>query len=188
MRRKKQGSVRIIAGRWRGTRLSVPDVPGLRPSGDRSREVLFNWLQAHLHGSVCADLFAGSGALGFEAASRGAASVVMLDTSQHAVQAIREAIVKLQADQIECLAEDAMTWLARQAAGSLDLVFIDPPFGKGLESEALHLLEQSGALKSSGLAYVETARDSNEINPGSAWEIVREKQLGEVRMQLLKKN
>ena len=93
MKNRRKGSVRIIGGKWRGTRLSVSDLPGLRPSGDRSRETLFNWLQMHLRGTRCIDLFAGSGALGLEAASRGAAEVILIEKSRQAADGIRESLL-----------------------------------------------------------------------------------------------
>ena len=96
MKKRQAGTVRIIGGKWRGTRLPVVDLPGLRPSGDRSRETLFNWLQLHIHGRRCVDLFAGSGVLGLEAASRGAAEVILVEKSRTAVQNIREVLMRLK--------------------------------------------------------------------------------------------
>ncbi|NNK37437.1 MAG: 16S rRNA (guanine(966)-N(2))-methyltransferase RsmD, partial [Xanthomonadales bacterium] len=99
-RTKGPGRVRIIAGRWRGSRLQVPDLPGLRPTGDRARETVFNWLQVHLRDAHCADLFAGTGALGLEAASRGAAEVVLVEKQAPACAALRENIARLRADNV----------------------------------------------------------------------------------------
>ena len=103
MKKKRTGTVRIIGGQWRGTRLSVPDLPGLRPSGDRSRETLFNWLQTHIHGARCVDLFAGSGVLGLEAASRGAADVVLVENSRQAAQDLRASLKRLNAERVEVI-------------------------------------------------------------------------------------
>lgn len=187
MKKGKAGSVRIIGGEWRGTRLPVPDLPGLRPSGDRGRETLFNWLQMHIRGSRCADLFAGSGVLGLEAASRGAAAVTLIEKSGKAATVLRENLRRLDARQVEVLETDACSWLAACEARSLDIVFVDPPFGSGLEIRALELLSQRNCLVSGGFAYLETGRETPVSAPGPGWEVVKEKTLSDVRMQLMKK-
>jgi 16S rRNA (guanine966-N2)-methyltransferase len=188
MKKKRPGTVRIIGGKWRGTRLPIPDLPGLRPSGDRSRETLFNWLQADIHGARCIDLFSGSGVLGLEAASRGAAEVVLVEKSRLAADAIRESVERLNSEKIQVIHTDAIDWLARCEPQSMDIVFIDPPFSSGLERRALDLLTAGDNVRPGGLAYVETAREATPLAPQPGWEIVREKLLGDVRMQLLKKN
>lgn len=190
MNRKKAGAVRIIGGRWRGRRIPVADVPGLRPSGDRSRETLFNWLQADIRGARCADLFAGSGVLGLEAASRGASRVTLVEQSRQAARVIRESVELLTQDgqrDISVLEMDALAWLETLDKGVLDIVFVDPPFGLGLESRALALLDERGALAEGGVVYVETARDAPAVQVPQTWSEVREKVLGEVRMQLFRK-
>lgn len=187
MKKKPSGSVRIIGGKWRGSRLPVADLPGLRPSGDRSRETLFNWLQMQIRGARCADLFAGSGVLGLEAASRGAVAVTLIEKSRRAATQIRENLVRLGAEQVELLEADAIDWLSGCDAQSLDIVFVDPPFGSGLEQRALELLTAGDCVRSGGLVYVETAKNTGAITPGPGWEISREKCLGDVQMLLLKK-
>ena len=187
MKKKRTGTVRIIGGQWRGTRLPVPDLPGLRPSGDRSRETLFNWLQMHIHGARCIDLFAGSGVLGLEAASRGAAEVILVEKSRQAAQNLRESLKRLNAEQLEVIETDAIAWLALCNQQSIDIVFIDPPFGTGLELRSLELLTAGDCISPGGFIYIETAREAPAIAPAPGWEIVKEKTLGEVRMQLLKK-
>ena len=166
MRRARNGAghaaqnaskVRIIAGRWRGTRLEVPSVEGLRPSPDRVRETLFNWLQGRVAGARCLDLFAGSGALGFEAASRGAAEVVMIERDPRALAALRAAATRLGADRVEILGEDALVWLGRAADRRFDLVFVDPPFAAGLHQAVLDRL--APWLAPEAWVYVETASD-----------------------------
>lgn len=189
--RKKPGFVRIIGGEWRGRRLPVADLPGLRPTGDRARETLFNWLQPYVRGAVCADLFAGTGALGLEACSRGAAVVTLVENSPLAVQALRAALVKLQAPGPEAglhLEEtDALQWLQAGEPRSLDIVFIDPPFASGLEVQALTIIDSGELVRPGGLVYIETASNAPPVHPGLGWEIFRDKTLGEVRMLLLKK-
>ena len=191
MKRKKPGTVRIIGGRWRGRRLPVPDLTGLRPSGDRSRETLFNWLAPQIRGTRCADLFAGTGVLGLEAASRGAASVVLIEKAAQAARAIRENVSLLQGSdpvgEVEVVETDALAWLASCSPDSLDLVFVDPPFGSGLEAAVLDALAGDGCLVQGGMVYLETARQAGDILPGPEWEICREKAVGDVMMRLLKK-
>ncbi len=128
----KNNRVRIIGGDWRGRRLEVADVPGLRPTGDRARETLFNWLQPWIAAADCADLFAGTGALGFEAASRGAMSVLMIEKDPKAQAVLRQSIEQLQAEQVNLHAGGAMSLLEEFKPNSFDLVFVDPPFGGNL--------------------------------------------------------
>ena len=186
----KPGFVRIIGGEWRGRRLPVLDLPGLRPSGDRARETLFNWLQPCVRGAHCADLFAGTGALGLEAASRGAAEVTLVESSPPALQALRDALAALggaAGARVRLERTDALLWLVARAPRSLDLVFIDPPFDSGLDSRALELLARRDLVRPGGVVYVEAARGAPPPHPGPGWELAREKVLGEVRMVLLKK-
>lgn len=187
MKNKRPGTVRIIGGRWRGSRLPVPDVAGLRPSGDRGRETLFNWLQADIRGADCADLFAGSGVLGLEAASRGANSVILIEKSALAAAVIRESIQRLAADMARVIETDALNWLAFCDAQSLDIVFIDPPFGTGMETRALELLTARDCVRQGGWVYIESSRESPVRLPGPGWEIVKEKTIGEVQLQLVQR-
>ena len=181
------GSVRIIAGDWRGSRLPVPDLPGLRPSGDRCRETLFNWLQLFIRNADCVDLFAGTGALGMEAASRGAARVVLVEKALLAAKVLQENADRLGGERVQVVTGDALQWIEEMTPQSMDIAFIDPPFGFDLESRALELLQQRDGMKRGGHVYVETARTATVPLPGPGWEQVREKVLGEVRMLLLKK-
>jgi len=184
---KRPGSVRIIGGEWRGRRLPVRDLPGLRPSGDRGRETLFNWLQAHVRGAVCVDLFAGSGALGLEAASRGAAEVILVEKLSLAARDLRDILLALKADQVTVVESDALQWLHSCPAQSLDIAFVDPPFGLHLETRALELIRIRDCIRPGGFVYVETARDAPAIVPGPGWETTRDKTMGDVRLLLLKK-
>ena len=127
------GQVRIVGGRWRNTRLQVPELPGLRPTSDRVRETLFNWLMPKLPGARVLDLFAGSGALGLEAVSRGAASAQLVERDPQLVAALRGVVGKLGAGtQVEVIAGDALQWLGSAPPAQADLVFLDPPFAAGL--------------------------------------------------------
>src|SRR4051794_19363664 len=131
--RTEHGKVRIIGGRWRGTRLPVPASPGLRPSSDRVRETLFNWLMPVLAGARVVDVFAGTGALGLEAVSRGAAHAALVERDTALARSLRETVTRLSAQKaVEVAHGDALAWLARQAPASFDVAFVDPPFDADL--------------------------------------------------------
>lgn len=138
--RPAQGQVRVIAGRWRGTRLPVPGIEGLRPTPDRVRETLFNWLAPVLPGSRVLDLFAGSGALGLEAVSRGAAGAVLVERDPRVAAGLRALAGRLQGGEgVEVVQADALHWLERGGA-RFDIAFVDPPFASGLLQPALAAL------------------------------------------------
>lgn len=180
------GQVRLIAGEWRGRKLLVPDLPGLRPSGDRSRETLFNWLQPYLPGARCLDLFAGSGALGFEAASRGAAHVDLVEIAPLAVSALVESRALLGTERVDVHRANALEWLGGLEAQSLDVVFVDPPFDSGLAIQVLQKLQQTGCVAPGGFVYVEAAAQLPELVMQPPFKLRREKVLGEVRMRLFR--
>ena len=142
----RPGQVRIIGGRWRGSKLPVPAIDGLRPTSDRVRETVFNWLQGEVAGARVLDLFAGTGALGLEAASRGAARVDLVEAETRAAAGLRDTVARLarggDAPAVEVHAETAARYLARAAAEgrSWDLVFVDPPFAAGLWASTLQAL------------------------------------------------
>ena len=146
--------VRIIGGRWKRTRLPVPDRPGLRPTPARVRETLFNWLGQDLSGWRCLDAFAGSGALGFEAASRGAAEVVMLERDPTLLRSLLETRQRLAATQVRIERADALAWMARGEAAGFDLVFLDPPFEAAIFDAALAAAVP--LVRPGGLAYLES--------------------------------
>ena len=129
----RPSQVRIIGGKHRGRKLPVADAPGLRPTPDRVRETLFNWLGQNLSGWHCLDLFAGSGALGFEAASRGASSVILVEQSSRVAQSLKAAAALLNEPGLDVVCADALAYLGRPPAAPmlLDLVFLDPPYGQG---------------------------------------------------------
>ena len=182
----KNNGVRIIGGDWRGRRLPVADVPGLRPSGDRCRETLFNWLQPWIAAADCADLFAGTGALGFEAASRGAMSVLMIEKNLKAQAVLRQSIEQLQAEQVNLHAGGAMSLIEEFKPDSFDLVFVDPPFDSNLGGLALERLDKSRCVRRGGFIYVESPA-SMVLPAPEGWSVWRDQQLGEVRMQLFRR-
>ena len=152
---QRPNEVRLIGGQWKRSKLPVADRPGLRPTPDRVRETLFNWLGQDLSGWRCLDAFAGSGALGFEAASRGADQVVLLERDRRLAAALTEAKARLKAEQLRIEAVDALTWMARCAAGAFELVFIDPPFDVALVAPTLAAAVR--IVVPQGYVYVEAA-------------------------------
>lgn len=187
MRNSATGQVRIIGGQWRGRKLPVPDIPGLRPSGDRGRETLFNWLAAAVPGARCADLFAGSGALGFEAASRGASHVDMVEISPVAVSNLLDSVERLGAKQVQVHRANVVDWIRGLEADSLDIVFMDPPFDSGLAVRAARILQERRCVAAGGFVYVETAARFPALTLDAEFAPHREQVLGEVRMQLFRK-
>jgi len=163
MNRAPAGAVRIIGGTLRGSKLPVPDVAGLRPTADRVRETLFNWLQGELDGARAIDLFAGTGALGFEAASRGAARVQLLERDPRVAQGLRDSARRLHADAVEVEAADALAWLARPPTAAFDLAFLDPPFAAGLWTECAQRLDPW--LAPQAWIYVEAPADARPALP-----------------------
>ena len=170
--------VRIIAGKWRSRIVKFPAAAQLRPTPDRVRETLFNWLGQRLDDLSCLDLFAGSGALGFEARSRGARRVVMVERDRAVAEALRESARSLEATGIEVEQGDAMAWLARSGE-RFDLVFVDPPYASDLAVQALALLPSR--LAPGARVYVESAAP---LAPGAAWRVLREDRAGAVRYAL----
>jgi 16S rRNA (guanine966-N2)-methyltransferase len=151
-----KNEVRIIGGQWKRSKLPVADAPGLRPTPDRVRETLFNWLPHDLAGWRCLDAFAGSGALGFEAASRGASAVLLIERDPRLARRLRESQQRLNATAIQVEAADAFAWMRRADAQSFELVFVDPPFDAGLFEPALAAAAR--LLVPGGFAYLEADR------------------------------
>jgi 16S rRNA (guanine966-N2)-methyltransferase len=170
--------VRIIAGKWRSRLVSFPPAAELRPTPDRVRETLFNWLGQRLDGLACLDLFAGSGALGFEALSRGAASVVMVESDREVATALRESARALEAEGVEVVHSDALEYLARSRQ-KFDVVFLDPPFASDLALRALSRLP--GLLNPGARVYIESAA-APELP--ATWRLLRDDRAGAVRYAL----
>lgn len=179
----KSNQVRIIGGEWRSRRITFPDHEGLRPSADRVRETLFNWLGQDLDGKRCLDLFAGSGALGFEALSRGAATVVMVEKSRRACAALRRNADLLAAKNLQLHCADALefaTAAAADAAARFDVVFLDPPFESKLLGQALQRILP--LLNEGARVYVESAA---AFAPSGDWRILRQGRAGQVHYTLV---
>lgn len=166
------GQVRIIGGRWRGTRLPVADAEGLRPTADRARETLFNWLQPVPHGARVLDLFAGSGALGLEALSRGAREAVLVERAPRLAASLRDTVARLQGGEAVRVVEgDALGFLSGYAGEPFDVAFVDPPFTHDLWDASLHLLP--AVMAQAAWLYVESPPQRN-IEPGPGWRLHRE--------------
>lgn len=186
MRGRRPGTshrLRIIGGRWRGRRLRFPDAPGLRPTPDRVRETLFNWLAPLIDGARCLDLFAGSGALGLEALSRGAGEVVFVERDRRVVQTLRENLKALGATA-EVHQADALSWLAHKVPAPFDIVFLDPPFGQELLAPVCERLEQYGWLRPAARVYLEAEQDW-KLQVLKNWTMLREKRAGHVAYRLV---
>ena len=182
-----KGSVRIIAGRWRHRRLPVAGTARLRPTPDRVRETLFNWIDGEVGGARCLDLFAGTGALGFEAASRGAKAVVMVERDRSVAAALVRAARTLGADNVEIVCADALTWSSPVGA-EFDIVFLDPPYSGPAPEAALVRIERLGALAVHCLAYLETDRDPTGIELPPGWRFLHTRRAGRVRYHLVSRN
>ena len=201
--RGKRQQVRLIGGAWRGRRIDFADQDGLRPSGDRCRETLFNWLQTRVPGSRCLDLFAGSGALGLEAASRGAAAVEMVELNPSVASVLLEQIALLTKNPGEQKAsgaipptaalninvhqQDALSVLNSDSLADqrFDIVFVDPPFELQLQSQVLGLLHQHPSLNPGAVVYVETDQTDLSATVVPGWQIDRQKRAGNVSFGLL---
>jgi 16S rRNA (guanine966-N2)-methyltransferase len=175
----RRNRVRIIAGQWRSRIVHFPDAPGLRPTPDRVRETLFNWLGQQLDGLACLDLFAGSGALGFEALSRGARRVVMVERDSKSAMALRESARVLEARNAQIVESDAMRFL-EGSAERFDVVFVDPPYSANLVPAVLQRLPTH--LTPGARVYAE---DDAPVDIAAPWRALREDRAGAVRYALL---
>ncbi len=176
--------MRIIAGRWRRRLLPVAATGGIRPTPDRVRETLFNWLDGEVDGARCLDLFAGTGALGFEAASRGARSVVMVERRHDAAAALEGAVRVLGADGVEVICADALVWTP-PAGGRFDIVFLDPPYSGPVPEASLARLDRLDALAPHCLVYLEANRDPDGIELPPGWRFRHARRAGRVRYYLV---
>lgn len=177
------GQIRIIGGQWRGRKLPVPDSPGLRPTTDRVRETLFNWLAPYMVDARCLDCFSGSGALGLEALSRYAASATLLEMERHVAQQLQKNLATLKAGNARVVNTNTLAFLAESGTPH-DVVFIDPPFRKGMLEETLDLLERNGWLADEAMIYVESEVENGLPVVPASWTLHREKVAGQVAYRL----
>jgi 16S rRNA (guanine966-N2)-methyltransferase len=183
-----RNSVRIIGGGWRGRRVNFVDLPGLRPTPDRVRETLFNWLQHAIVGARCLDLFAGSGALGLEALSRGAKSVVFVEQAQAAARGVVAELERFGGASRARVVEMGASRFLRTPGEPFDVVFLDPPFGRDALAEFMPLLDAGNWVKPGGLVYLENERAAAVPVLPSRWELQKSKSAGEVGYHLVRVN
>ncbi len=181
---KGSNQLRIIGGIWRGRKLSFPDADGLRPTGDRIRETLFNWMAPDIKGAHCLDLFAGSGALGLEALSRGAQSSLLLEKHAGAAQQLKSNLQLLQSENGKVEQVDSLQWLRQQQPPHpFDIIFIDPPFALDLWEPIAAALEAQVWLSDDAIIYLEAPRDA-QLQLPTNWQLHRDKQAGQVSFRL----
>lgn len=183
-KKPQPGQLRIVAGNWRSRLLDIADVEGLRPTSERIRETLFNWLAPQIQGARCLDLYAGTGALGLEALSRGAASAVFVERSPVAEKQLSENIRLLGASGATVLRLDAIDFLAGKPDEQFDIVFLDPPFAAGLLEETCRLMAEQQLLANGAHVYLEQDRGTAEPTLPEAWRVLKNKTAGNVRYLL----
>ncbi len=179
------GRLRIVAGNWRSRLLEIADVPGLRPTSARIRETLFNWLAPRIAGARCLDLFAGTGALGLEALSRGAACCVFIEKSAIAARTLHTNIATLQAANALVYQTSAAKFLQQDNVAPFEIVFVDPPFGDELLPDLCRILEEGSLLADNARIYVEADRSKPELRLPEQWQVLKTKTAGNVRYSLL---
>jgi len=184
--RSRRGRLRIVAGKWRSRLLPIANVEGLRPTSERVRETLFNWIGPRIEGRDCVDLFAGSGALGFEALSRGARSVVFVERSAAAMAGLRASAKTLDAIGARFERTDANDYLRALKRHSVDVLFLDPPFADDSLADLCRLLDKREVMRPGGLLYLERASDQAAPALPDSWAVHREKKAGNVRFSLIK--
>jgi len=180
-KKSQPGQLRIVAGNWRSRLLQIADVPGLRPTSERIRETLFNWLAPQIHGTRCLDLCAGTGALGLEALSRGASEVVFVEQSPVAAKTLEANIRSLEASGAELRNTDAREYLRSATVEAFDVVFLDPPFAAVLHDELCRLLAERHWLANGARIYIETDKHQPEVHLPEGWRVLKDKTAGNVR-------
>jgi 16S rRNA (guanine966-N2)-methyltransferase len=180
----KGGFIRLISGKWRGKRLPVKDIEGLRPTTDRTKETLFNWLMHDINNANCLDCFSGSGSLAFEALSRFAKKVTILEKDKSVVKQLQENLAVLDVDNAKVIEGDALNYLKQAATEQYDIIFIDPPFNKGLIQPCCDALQSNGYLATGALIYIEREVELTDLNFPNSWMLLKEKSTGQVTYQL----
>lgn len=186
---KAMGEVRVIAGLWRGRKLPVLNAEGLRPTTDRVKETLFNWLMMDVANARCLDCFAGSGSLGIEALSRQAQAVVFLEKFANAAQQLKKNLASLKTDKGTVINTDTLTYLSQKnSTEPFEIIFIDPPFHHNFAPHVLTLLQQNNWLAENALIYVETEKNHPPLLLAKNWQVIKEKSAGIVTSRLIQVN
>ena len=186
---KAMGEVRVIAGLWRGRKLSVLNAEGVRPTTDRVKETLFNWLMMDVANARCLDCFAGSGSLGIEALSRQAQAVVFLEKFANAAQQLKKNLASLKTDKGTVINTDTLTYLSQKnSTEPFEIIFIDPPFHHNFVPQVLTLLQQNNWLAENALIYVETEKNHPPLLLAKNWQVIKEKSAGMVTSRLIQVN
>lgn len=183
-KKPRPGRLRIVAGKWRSRLLDIAEVPGLRPTSERVRETVFNWLAPCIQGARCLDLYAGTGALGFEALSRGATTVVFVDNSRRAIRAIEKSAKILDATGAVFFCGDATDYVRESAPASFDIIFLDPPFADDRLEALCRQIDEYGILAPGGRIYLEQDRAKSEVLLPKRWRLLKNKTAGNVRYML----
>ena len=183
-KKPRPGRLRIVAGKWRSRLLDIADVPGLRPTSERVRETLFNWLAPSIQGARCLDLFAGTGALGFEALSRGATQVVFVENSRRAIEAIENSAKKLSAKEAVVHHGDAVDYVRNAGPAAFDIIFLDPPFADDRLEALCRQIDERGILAPGGRIYLEQDRAKPDPEIPERWRVLKNKTAGNVRYML----
>lgn len=181
---KTSNQLRIIGGQWRSRRLNFANLPGLRPTADRIRETLFNWLAPHIQGASVIDVFSGSGALLLEAMSRGAQSGLGLELAPAAQQQIQQNLQLLSCANASVICSDSLQYLNQPSTSSFDIAFVDPPFHRQLLEPACQLLEQNGWLAADALIYLESELAPHQYKLPNNWQLLREKSTSQFNYSL----
>ena len=183
---KQQNRVRIIGGEWRGRKLDIADIPALRPTPDRIRETLFNWLQMYVPGARCLDLFAGTGALGFESLSRGAKQTVFVDENPDVIQNLKDSVAILKTEAADIIQADVLSWL-KDKPSTFDIVFLDPPYRHELVIPVCQQLEAGNWLSDSAWVFIEIEKEAEQPVLPENWKIYRQASAGQVSCYLIQR-
>ncbi len=177
-------ALRIIGGRWRGRTFSIPNIPALRPTPNRIRETLFNWLGKNILHRHCLDIFSGSGALGLEALSRGAAHGTFVDDNSLAVEHLQKSLAFIDKDNYHIIHDNALHYLSQRNHRKYNMIFVDPPFNKGLVEETCQLIEKNNWLDESSLVYIEHESSLPQLSIPKHWHLEKESSAGQVCCKL----
>jgi len=180
----KEGFIRLISGKWRGKKLLVKNLAGLRPTTNRTKETLFNWLMHDIRDANCLDCFSGSGSLGFEALSRFAKHAQLIEQNSSVIKQLQTNALQLNAKNIAIFEGDCIKFLQQTASQHFNIVFVDPPFNKGLIEPCCQLLEKNGHLSENSLIYIEMEADLSRLTLPKNWTLLKEKKTKQVIYRL----